>query len=843
MPSQIQNKKSRSKANTARQLLLTGHAPLQTNEDDQHSSDDDNHDWEWVYEDYEVANKDDDDQSQQSRKRKRKVSAVAAESNLQGKRIVAARKGKLEVRVGDAVALKADRNEVWVAIITELVDDEDIEQDEDEGAGKCARFMWLSSPKEIYNKEKRRNDVMPQELYATTSTDENPLDTIMGKATICSPGVFFEKHPSGKIPKKSPDQNRLFICRRGANLRTATYTSEFVWENIFHGEEDIDALRTKIETETKATRKKRKVGDAPSKEMEDFVADDDGDYDDPDTGLPKTPSKRRKHDPSTPVSRRWHIQGTTPQSKSKNTLTTPTHRRIINKKPLEFTPLGTRILPTPTSTTHHQQQTHPGLTTPHALARTRLHVSSVPTSLPCREPEFDTVHTLLTNAIFDGLGTCIYISGTPGTGKTATVREVVAALHAGVAQEELDDFVFVEINGMRLTDPHQAYSMLWEAVTGGDRVAPGHALQLLSHEFGRPSPRRVPVVVLMDELDQLVTRSQGVMYNFFNWPTLPHSRLIVLAVANTMDLPERTLSNKISSRLGLSRITFQGYSHTQLMKIIECRLEGAASFVDKDAIQFASRKVAQVSGDARRALDICRRAVEIAELEAAESAASEAKEEKEEEDGDADPMDLDPENLAPDTPSKRGRARPQHEKGQRARKDQQASSLAGQTNAKIGRVTIPTIQRAIREATASPLAQHLRALPLSAKLFLSALLAHGRRTGLLGGEARIGEILDEGRRIVAAGERAELRDALLVSKNGCGEGSGGRKGVERLEPRVLGMQSSVVMLVEAGVLAMEEGGRRLRERGARVRLQVGDEEVRGALKDDEDVKSMGLGFG
>ena len=160
MASQSHEKTSQSKAHAARQLLLTGQAPSQTNEDDQNTSEDDDHDWEWVFEDSEETNKDDDDQPQQPRKRKRKASAVAAESSLQGKRIVAARRGKLEVRVGDAVALKADRNEVWVAIVTELVDDEDIEQDEDEGSGKCARFMWLSSPKEIYNKEKRRNDVL-----------------------------------------------------------------------------------------------------------------------------------------------------------------------------------------------------------------------------------------------------------------------------------------------------------------------------------------------------------------------------------------------------------------------------------------------------------------------------------------------------------------------------------------------------------------------------------------------------------------------------------------------------------------------------------------------------------
>ncbi len=106
------------------------------------------------------------------------------------------------------------------------------------------------------------------------------------------------------------------------------------------------------------------------------------------------------------------------------------------------------------------------------------------------------------------------------------------------------------------------------------------------------------------------------MYNFFNWPALKHSRLIVLAVANTMDLPERTLSNRISSRLGLIRITFPGYTHDQLMKIVQSRLEGVpGGIVRPEAVQFASRKVAAVSGDACRALDICRRAVELAEAE------------------------------------------------------------------------------------------------------------------------------------------------------------------------------------------------------------------------------------
>lgn len=57
-------------------------------------------------------------------------------------------------------------------------------------------------------------------------------------------------------------------------------------------------------------------------------------------------------------------------------------------------------------------------------------------------------------------------------------------------------------------------------------------------------------VVLMDEFDQLMTAKQDVVYNFFNWPTLARSKLVVLAVANTMDLPERAMTGRVRSRLG-----------------------------------------------------------------------------------------------------------------------------------------------------------------------------------------------------------------------------------------------------------------------------------------------------
>ena len=338
-------------------------------------------------------------------------------------------------------------------------------------------------------------------------------------------GRYETLYPAG-VKKSSKDFGKVFVCRRGCNTRTTTYTPEFNWEDIYNGAGDIQSLVDLVQSQTKATRK---GPGRPKKhlhqDLDEFVIPDSDE-----DGLPKTPRKRRKL-----------IEATTPTSTRKSPAArkflTPTHKRIVLKKQLEFTPLGTRVL-SPSA-----------LNSPFQIARSQLHVSSVPAALPCREEEFSTVYSHLEAAITEASGSCIYISGTPGTGKTATVREVVAQLHASVQAEELDDFIFVEINGMKVTDPHQSYSLLWQALRG-DRVSPSHALELLEREFSTPSPRRVPCVVLMDELDQLVTKNQSVMYNFFNWPGLRHSRLIVLAVANTMDLPERTLSNKISSRLG-----------------------------------------------------------------------------------------------------------------------------------------------------------------------------------------------------------------------------------------------------------------------------------------------------
>ncbi|KAJ3081588.1 Origin recognition complex, subunit 1, partial [Quaeritorhiza haematococci] len=182
------------------------------------------------------------------------------------------------------------------------------------------------------------------------------------------------------------------------------------------------------------------------------------------------------------------------------------------------------------------------------LIRRNLHASVEPKHLPCREDEYAEIYGTLQSAISTKEGCCIYIAGMPGTGKTATVHRVVRALQEEVEREELDSFQYHEINGMKLTEPAQSYSLLWLALTD-EKVTANHANKLLEKRFSTNSKKRELCVLVIDELDMLITKNHQVLYNFFDWPNRPNSRFIVVAIANTMDLPERVLHNRVSSRI------------------------------------------------------------------------------------------------------------------------------------------------------------------------------------------------------------------------------------------------------------------------------------------------------
>ncbi len=82
------------------------------------------------------------------------------------------------------------------------------------------------------------------------------------------------------------------------------------------------------------------------------------------------------------------------------------------------------------------------------------------------------------------------ISGVPGTGKTATVQSVVGELMRKRELDEIPGFEYLEMNGMKISDPIQSYAILYEKLTK-KKVSAAHASSLLDKYFNekkRKSP-------------------------------------------------------------------------------------------------------------------------------------------------------------------------------------------------------------------------------------------------------------------------------------------------------------------------------------------------------------------
>ncbi|KAJ2796231.1 AAA ATPase [Coemansia helicoidea] len=253
---------------------------------------------------------------------------------------------------------------------------------------------------------------------------------------------------------------------------------------------------------------------------------------------------------------------------------------------------------------------------PFGATKSVLHRSTAAPRIVGRESEQAAIRQFLQATVEKGRGGSMYISGNPGTGKTACLQALI--------KQSATEFSSVLVNCVPLTRPGQVYAAVLDALGAGPASADSALAELEALAFGRGGA----VLVILDEVDSLLGSRQEVLYRLFELAAHPNSRLALVGIANALDLTDRFLPRLQARGCEPILLNFNPYQVADIVSILQSRLDAVASdaaaepLIQKAALELCARKVAATSGDLRKALDVCRQAMELAEAESKRKAAA-----------------------------------------------------------------------------------------------------------------------------------------------------------------------------------------------------------------------------
>ncbi|KAG0202761.1 AAA ATPase [Mortierella sp. GBA30] len=273
-------------------------------------------------------------------------------------------------------------------------------------------------------------------------------------------------------------------------------------------------------------------------------------------------------------------------------------------------------------------------------AKTLFRRTAEPHRLVGRDAERELIRQFCRDHILNAKAGSLYISGQPGTGKTALLNEVLRDMESEMKEEE-HQVKRVVVNCMTVKDPRLIYNKLLEELgfvaESKDKDLVINTLESLVLDHKK---NKTMYLVILDEIDQLLTKDQDVLYKLFEWSSMEHSKLMLIGIANALDMTDRFLPRLKAKNCEPQLLNFNPYQVAEIRAIILDRLfsmedeknQGTPKIGDKDkdemktkprvaplmqrpAIELCARKVAAATGDLRKALDICRQTIEMVEME------------------------------------------------------------------------------------------------------------------------------------------------------------------------------------------------------------------------------------
>ncbi|KAA1472809.1 P-loop containing nucleoside triphosphate hydrolase protein [Dentipellis sp. KUC8613] len=261
----------------------------------------------------------------------------------------------------------------------------------------------------------------------------------------------------------------------------------------------------------------------------------------------------------------------------------------------------------------------------HARARALLRATCNSTSnIAGRASERDIIRGFIT-AFFasklkkaDLANPVLYISGSPGCGKTALVNSVLTDLEVEMFEKGVNVAV---INCMALSGLDAVWDRLYEELGGATkRARKTRSSDLVEGLLAR---RETKCILVLDEIDHVAKSSQSLL-SLFALAQKHDSTLRIVGIANTHTLTSSSSQLSMHGVTGVKTVHFSPYEPAQLLEILQARLkplseqdpeateEHIRKFLPIPTLTLLSKKIATQTGDVRSLFEVLRGAIDLA---------------------------------------------------------------------------------------------------------------------------------------------------------------------------------------------------------------------------------------
>ena len=248
------------------------------------------------------------------------------------------------------------------------------------------------------------------------------------------------------------------------------------------------------------------------------------------------------------------------------------------------------------------------------ISKEALQETYTPGTVPHREEQIKQLASILVHTLRGEKPSNVFIYGKTGTGKTLASKFVCGELQRRAVERGIRLKTFYLNCKMEKTNT--PYRILAHFLTELGEQVPmtGLPTEEIYKKFVKKMGEVNSIcIIILDEIDSLTDTST--LYDLTRINTqLKNTRVSIIGISNNTNFTNN-LDPRIKSSLSEEELVFPPYNAVQLTEILSKRTEIALRYgvLGDGVIERCAALAAQEHGDARRALDLLRVAVEIAE--------------------------------------------------------------------------------------------------------------------------------------------------------------------------------------------------------------------------------------